>query len=193
MLTGPGESAVTNAEGRIAVVVGEDGTAVQALLAVSAAEWRAAGANAVGVVAEEHGLPDRTCSAGVLRDLASGQSFAIYLDAVPAGTSCHLDADGVDAACAAVLRQLATSDVVVLSKFGKLEAIHAGLSPAFEAALAAGKPVLTTVSARHREAWRAFAPGAVEIPAERTALQAWWRGVAKAVGTEERPRRGGTI
>ena len=71
--------------------------------------------------------------------------------------------------------QIQTGDLVVLSKFGKLEAMRSGLTGAFEAAIAAGKPVLTTVSEKHREAWRAFAPDATVLPADKTALQAWWR------------------
>jgi len=62
----------------------------------------------------------------------------------------------------------------VLSKFGKLEAAGQGLFPAFEAAAAAGKPVLTSVSSKHRDAWRAFAPDADFIQADEAALTEWW-------------------
>ena len=163
------------ASGRIATVVGDDGVAIQALLATAAAGWRAAGVKVVGVVAEAHGLPERSCTAGVLRDVVSGASYPIYLETVPSHTSCHLDANGIEAACASVLDQLAASDVVVLSKFGKLEAMRQGLAPAFDAAIAAGKPVLTTVSEKHRDAWRAFAPDAAALAADGAAIGSWWR------------------
>lgn len=45
---------------------------------------------------------------------------------------------------------------------------------AFEAAMAAGKPVLTTVSDKHRDAWHGFAPDAVFLPANELAIQSWW-------------------
>lgn len=159
---------------RVAVLEGADGDSLQALLAAAVAEWRAAGTSVAGVIAEAHSLPDRTCAAGLLRDIDTDERFRIYLGTPPAGTSCHLDGEGVTAACAAVMGQIATSDLVVLSKFGKLEAAGQGLYPAFAAALAAGRPVLTTVSDRHRDVWKAFAPDATRIAATRAALAAWW-------------------
>jgi hypothetical protein len=102
-------------------------------------------------------------------------AYSIHLEDAPRDTSCHLDARGVDAACAAVLPRIAASDLVVLSKFGKLEAMGRGLFAAFEAARAAGRPVLTTVSPKHDEAWRNFAPDAIALPAEADALRDWWR------------------
>ncbi len=74
-----------------------------------------------------------------------------------------------------MLDQLSASEVDVLSKFGKLEAARQGLAPVFEAALAAGKPVLTTVSEKHRDAWRAFAPDAAALAADGAAIGSWWR------------------
>jgi nucleoside-triphosphatase THEP1 len=52
-------------------------------------------------------------------------------------------------------------DLVLLSKFGTLETMRAGLAAAFEAAIAAHKPVLTTVSDRHRDPWQTLTPEAV--------------------------------
>lgn len=144
-----------------------------------AADGRSAGLNVVGVIAETHGLPERTCSAGVLRDIASGVQYPIYLE-TSVETSCHLDALGVEVACSSVLDQVQDSDLVVLSKFGKLEAIHKGLFPAFEAAIAARKPVLTTVSSKHREAWKAFAADAASIEADKAALAGWWQAWVQA-------------
>jgi hypothetical protein len=57
---------------RIATVLGDDGAAIQKLFGSVLAKWRAAGIHAVGVISQAHGLPDRTCSAGVLRDIVSG-------------------------------------------------------------------------------------------------------------------------
>ncbi|MBU6462121.1 MAG: DUF2478 domain-containing protein [Bradyrhizobium sp.] len=159
----------------IAAVIGADSQHIQTLFAAAVADWRAAGVKVVGVIAEAHNLADRSCSAGYLRDIATGKPFSIYLETAPSDTSCHLDADGVNAASDSLMLQIQTGDLVVLSKFGKLEAMRSGLTGAFEAAIAAGKPVLTMVSEKHRDAWRTFAPDATFLPAEKTALQAWWR------------------
>ncbi len=174
--------------GQVAVVQGADGESIQRLLAAVAADCRSAGMSVVGVIAEAHGLADRTCSAGILREGASGARYPIYLASAPTGTSCHLDADGVEAACSSVLGQGQGSDLVVLSTFGKLEAMREGLFPAFEAAIAAGKPVLTTVSSKHREAWQAVVPDSVPIDADEAALTEWWRAGIKATAGTRRAR-----
>lgn len=171
---------------RIAVVVGSDGEKIQTLLAAAATGWRAGGAAVVGLTAQSHQLPERSCTAGFLRDLATDAAYPIYLEETPADTSCHLDAGGVAAACAALLGQIPASDLVVLSKFGKLEAGHSGLAPAFEAAFAAGKPILTSVSSRHRDAWLGYAPGAVELPADEAAIERWWRALDGDAGPHSR-------
>lgn len=162
---------------KVAAIVGGDGTPTQALLSDAVAAWRAAGVKVGGVIAETHGIPDRTCGAGLLRDIATGKSYKIYFLTAPSNTACHLDASGVEAAGDGLLNQLKDSDVIVLSKFGKLEAMHQGLALAFDAAVAAGKPVLTTVSEKQRDAWRAYAPEAATLPPDAHALQAWWQSV----------------
>ena len=74
-------------------------------------------------------------------------------------------------------KDIPAADVVVLSKFGKLEAAGGGLAPAFRAAAEAGKPVLTSVSGKQRDAWRGFVPDAAELAADGAALAGWWRAV----------------
>lgn len=163
---------------RIAVLGGAEGPRLQALLAGAVAEFQAAGLRLAGTLAEAHGLPGRACGAGFLRDIGSGRAFPMFFETPPAGTACHLDATGVEAAAAAVLGQLAGCDLVVLSKFGKLEAAGGGLAPVFAAAIAAGKPVLTSVSDLHRDACFRFAPQARPLPAEAAAIRDWWAGIA---------------
>ncbi|HEY1746023.1 MAG TPA: DUF2478 domain-containing protein [Xanthobacteraceae bacterium] len=162
---------------QVAAIRAARGTETQPLLAALVAEWRAAGARIVGFVGELHGLPDRTCGAGFLRDVAFDKPYPIYLEEPASGKSCHLDAPGVSAASAALLSQIPGSDLVVLNKFGKLEAMGEGLPPAFRLAIDAGKPLLTTVSATHRDAWCAFVPGALELDADKAALRNWWRAI----------------
>jgi hypothetical protein len=165
----------------VGTVIGPDSFAIQHLFAAKAAEWRDGGAKVVGLIGEAHALPDRTCTAGLLRDIATGKSFLMYLETPPAHTTCHLDGEGVASACATLLDQIADSDLVVLSKFGKLEAQGGGLAAAFQAAIAAGVPVLTTVSEKHREAWGQFAPDAVKMRADTQVIEEWWQ-AAHAAG-----------
>jgi hypothetical protein len=83
----------------------------------------------------------------------------------------------------AIRRDIAQGcDLVVLSKFGKLESQGGGLREAFGAAIEAGIPVLTSVSGKFETAWRNFAaPLAVTVPDDADAIEAWWEAV--------RPRR----
>jgi nucleoside-triphosphatase THEP1 len=168
---------MTRTAGRIAAVAGADSATTQALFASVVSDWRALGAKVVGVIGEPHGHSDRTCTAGIFRDIVSGKPYQIHLETPPNHTSCDIDAEGVESACAAVINDLLASDLVILSKFGKLKAMRRGLAAAFEAAIAAGKPVLTTVSDRHRDAWQAFAPDAILLPADEAAVRDWWRAV----------------
>ncbi len=136
--------------------------------------WQSSGLRVVGLIEETHGLPDRMCNAGILRDIVTGATYSIYLETPPAGKTCHIDPSGAARACSAVLDQMRTCDLLVLSKFGKLEASGLGLFRAFAAAADARTPVLTTVSGKHLTAWRAFAPNAAILAANLTALQNWW-------------------
>jgi hypothetical protein len=152
----------------------ESSAAVQALLKDAVALWQAEGVRVAGLLEETHGLPDRVCNAGVLRDIVTGATYSIYLDMLPAGKVCHIDASGAERACAAVLDRMRGCDLLLLSKFGKLEAGGGGLFPAFAAAAEAGMSLLTTVSGKHLSAWNAFAPDAGVLPANMAALQDWW-------------------
>lgn len=160
----------------IAVIANREGRNTQALLREAADAWRQAGARVVGVLAED-GDDEGECSAAFLRDIASGERFSIQLDAAPAGTACHLDTAGIDDACAVLLPQIADADIVVLSKFGKTEAMRRGLWTAFREAVANGKPLLTTVSSKHRDAWTGLAGEAVWLEPDDGSIERWRQAV----------------
>lgn len=157
----------------VAAIVGAESAVIQKLLAEAVSDWRGAGVKVCGLVEEAHGLTGRSCNSGLLRNLETGNVFAMYLDEPPAHTSCHLDELGLVDACASVVDRIATSDVVVLSKFGKVEAVGSGLFEAFEIAVRLGKPLLTSVAPRHHYAWQRFAPQAVFIRPDRASVEAW--------------------
>ena len=159
----------------IAALRNREGLDTQALLFAAAADWREAGLKVAGVLAEE--TADGECSAGFLHDIGSGRRYSMKLDEAPAGTSCHLDPGGVEEAMSGLLAQIAGADIVLLSKFGKLEGMQKGLWRAFSAAAAVRKPVLTTVSPKHVESWTRFAPAAEWIAANRAAIDRWCEAV----------------
>ena len=167
---------------KIAVVQGAPGPVVQALFSTLAERWQPR-VRVVGAIAEDHGLPDRACSAGYLRSLADGARYPIFQDLGRGSQTCHLAGDGAVMAAAAVARDIeAGCDLVILSKFGKLEAGGGGLRDAFAAAIEAGVPVLTTVSASQTAPWEAFAaPLFTPVAADAGEIEAWWRSVKAAL------------
>jgi hypothetical protein len=136
--------------------------------------WRASGVQVVGLIEKTHGLAGRTCNAGVLHDIATGSPYPIFREVVLRSDVCHIDVAGAEMASRGVLAQIGTCDLVILSKFGKLEAAKRGLIRVFEAAMTLRRPLLTTVSHRHLTAWREFAPDASTLEARADALTEWW-------------------
>jgi hypothetical protein len=161
-------------EQRIAVVRGASGAQVQDVFRVLAARWRHS-VRLAGLVAEHHGLADRACSAGFLRNVASGERFSIFQDLGPGSTACHLDGTGARTAADAMRRDIeAGCDLVLLNKFGKLEAAGTGLFGAFQAALDAHIPLLASVSAAFEEPWkRLVGPSFAVLPADADKIDAW--------------------
>lgn len=161
------------ASNRIAVFTNSGTDDAQHLLARSAEARRGSGAWVVGVLAEPGESANAACSAGFLRDIGSGRRFAMALAHPPINTRCRLDAEGVQAACSRLLDQIPGADIVLLSKFGKLEASRKGLWPAFTMAISAGKPVLTTVSEKHVDALKTVAPRVAWLEADAASLGRW--------------------
>jgi hypothetical protein len=170
----------------IAVVQGAPGPVVQDIFRGLIDRWRSS-ARLAGVIAEHHGLADRACSAGFLRNISTGEMFPIFQDLGPGSTACHLDGGSMLPATEAVRRDIAAGcDLVLLSKFGKLEADRSGLLDAFSAAMEANVPVLTSVSPAFEVAWAKFAaPLFVTLPADPDRIDAWWRAIRSSIGVCE--------
>lgn len=164
--------------GRALALHGASSDDVRTILTAFVRERKAEGRRVVGVF-EERSDTGSGCAAGVLRNIASGELFRMSLDEAPDDTSCTLDASGLAAAGEAVLRDMAAGyDVVVLSKFGKVEAGGGGLFAAFAAAIAARAPLLTTVGDHHVDAWlRLAAPTTAVAAPEKESIEGWWRSI----------------
>ena len=158
----------------IAVVRGAPNAEVQVILRALADKWRP-DVRLAGLIAEDHGLADRHCQAGYLRNLTTGARFSIFDDLGPGAAVCHLDGTGAVAAAAGVQADIAAGcDLVLLNKFGKLEAAGDGLASAFRAAIVAGVPLLTSVSPAHDEAWRQFVDQEFAVlPADPAVIDLW--------------------
>lgn len=169
----------------IAVIENREGFDAQSLLAQAAQAWRDKGLRIAGVVAQSLSPDDAMCSAGHLADIATGNRYSIQLGNQSPETKCHLDITGLDDACGSLLTQIPSSDIVILSKFGKMEAERQGLWSAFEAAIWAGKPLLTTLSPKQRRGWDALVPSASWLTPDWQNLELWRQNMATraAAGT----------
>jgi len=175
---------------KIAVIQGAPSAEVQDLFRAFVECWQPS-VRIAGVVAEDHGLPDRACTAGYLVNLTSGERFQIFQDLGPGSKKCQLAGAGALAAAGSVRRDIAAGcDLVVLSKFGALEKKGGGLRDAFTAAIEAGVPILTSVSPVYGAAWENFAASlSVTLPLDAERIEAWWQSVRPATDGS-RPREG---
>src|SRR5215510_117078 len=99
----------------IAVIQGAPSSEVQQLFRSLVDRWRPS-ARIAGVIAEDHDLPDRACTAGYLRSLSNGERFQIFQDRGPGGKGCQLWGAGALSASDAVRRDIAAGcDLVILS------------------------------------------------------------------------------
>jgi drug/metabolite transporter (DMT)-like permease len=160
------------------VIRGASNAEIEDIFRVLAERWQTE-FRLAGVVAETHGLSDRFCQAGYLRHLPTGTLFSIFHDGEPGMAECHLGGNGAVAAAAAVQRDIAAGcDLVLLNKFGQLEAVGDGLAGAFRTAIATHLPLLTSVSPTHDQAWQQFADRQYAIlPADVDAIDRWRRTV----------------
>lgn len=169
----------------IGVVQGAESSVIRKLFAeVLTAAWRPA--RIAGVIEVSEDEDPGVCGGDFLRNIGDGATYSIFQDLGAGSTACSLDPAGVVDACAAVCRDIAAGcDLVVLSKFGKLEAESgSGLFAAFVAALEAGVPILTAVSPRNQPRWDAFAAPFYEtIGASLGEIADWWAAQSAAAAS----------
>jgi len=111
----------------------------------------------------------------LIRDVHAGDSFAISQSLGPGSQACSLDPGGLAQASTVLRRSLAESpDLVLVNRFGALEATGRGFAPEMLALMSEGIPLLTLVSPQYLADWQRFTgtQDAV-LPCEHEALLAW--------------------
>lgn len=168
----------------VAALSGATTAEIQRVLAAFAERRRSEGFRIAGVVEESEGCAEG-CERLTLRCLTTGERVSISQNLGRESTACNLDSSGLAAACGLVQAAIAAgADLVILSKFGKIEADRHGLTEAFQAAIAAELPVVTSVAPTLAEPWDAFAgPLAVAVSADDAALDAWWQALRAAAAS----------
>ena len=170
----------------IAAVVYGPGEDPDRLLRGFADDLQRSGCRVVGLIqagragggAREHlpavALPTRT-------------AISLRHDCARAG--CHLDERHVAETrrwIAAAIREGA--DLLIINRFGKLEAAGAGFVDEIKRAVAVDIPVLIAVPQWRFTMWTRFCAGmCVKLACSREPMQAWWRTVARRPGDHRAP------
>lgn len=158
------------------VVCYPDGGDVEALLARFVDSLRGQGVAVGGLLQhssrEANGRPRME-----MTDIASGEKFLISQNLGKDSSACCVDVTAMAKASAHLRRAIeARPDLLVINKFSGLEADGGGLRAEFLEALASGLPVLTGLSAKHKDAFEEMAAGAeTYLEPDLNALEAWCR------------------
>jgi len=164
----------------ILALQGASSLLIQQAMEAFAQRRRREGFRVAGLIEVKAGPDGPGCTGQAMLDLSTGRLYPLAQDLGPCAIACHLDSSAVAEACIGVMNAISQGcDVVVLSKFGKLEANRSGLLDAFGLAISEGLPVLTAVAPAFTERWDAFSAPLAEfaVPdAER--LERWWNHVS---------------
>jgi molybdopterin molybdotransferase len=156
----------------VAVVYGA-GEEADPVLAELADRLQARGVGIVGLVQRNPEVPGRTRCNMEVEILPNGERLLISEDRGTGASGCRLD-PGLLLSALAHARALldAGADLLILNRFGKLEAEGSGGRDLIAAAVAQAVPVVVAVPWRNIDAFRAFAGEfAFEIPL--SAFEAW--------------------
>lgn len=177
----------------IAALVHADGIYPDRAIARAIEPLRDRGIALAGAIQiETADLPGRHPCDMLLEDLASGDVVAIAEERGKEARGCRLDVGLLTDLAEAVASSLRLEQprLLVVNKFGKIEADGGGLRGAIAEAVSKGIPVLVGVPARNLDRWRAFAgPLAVELPVDSSAIAEWLQAhglpVASGVGVQD--------
>lgn len=149
---------------------------IQSALWTFARAMTASGHRVAGIVEQPAALKRDS----LLADVASGAATCIFQDLGPNAQSCALDASALTQASGMVESAVTEETaLLILSKFGKMEAEGGGFRAAIGKALLLGVPVLTSVNPTFDREWQAFTGGlATRLAPDTAHLHAWWRSVS---------------
>lgn len=166
----------SESEKKIAIIQGSSAATAQKLFRDIVERWSPQ-IRIAGVIEERDHSDGRACRAGRLRDIGDNALYPMFQKAAAVSVGCDVEEAGINSAAAAIQRNLiAGCDVVILSKFGKLEAGGRGLRAAFDACIGAKIPLLTYIPFKLDRALERFADcQSTFLRSEATAIDEWLR------------------
>jgi hypothetical protein len=175
----------------IAALVYADGVYPDRAIARAISPLRERGVAMAGAIQlQPADLPGRHPCDLLLEDLASGEVTAIAEHRGKEARGCRLDVGVLTEVAETVTVNLRADAprLLIVNKFGKIEADGGGLRGAIAEAADLGIPVLVGVPARNLDRWRAFAgPLAVELPAVPSAITRWLEAHGLTAAVDPRP------
>ena len=162
----------------LAALVYEPDQDPDAILRDFAAELKAGGYRAVGLVQLGHHCVDAPGLSAVL--VHSGEELQLFQDLGACATGCRLDVGQLLDAGGRVAGAIDEgADLVIVNSFGRQERDGKGLSYLVERALSADIPVVIAVPSHRFADWIKFADGmSVRLRCDRASLSAWWDAVS---------------
>ncbi len=150
---------------RLAAVVFDD-ERVDAVIAEALAALP--GRRVLGYLQTRRDLDECDCSQIALTALHDGSRRVITQNLGREAQGCSLDPAALAEVAGLLEAQISdTPDLLVLNRFGKIEAEGGGMRGVLEQALDAGIPILLAVNRKHLAAWRAYCGGlAEELPCD---------------------------
>lgn len=142
----------------ILAIVYSDGMATDRYLADLAYKLRDAGVNVGGLVQRNSFVRDKTKCDMEIEEILSGEVLQISEYRGQHAKGCRLDRAMLAKAATLLVRAVeAKPRILVLNKFGKVEAEGGGARDAISAAVQTGIPLIVGVPFRNIDQWRVFA------------------------------------
>lgn len=160
---------------RLAYVTVQGRGRIDDLLAEAVGAFEADGLRLAGTVRVKPADPSGHPCDMDLRVLPDGPRFRISQPLGRMAKGCRLDGGVIEAIAAGVEARLAGADLLIVNKFGKLEAQGRGLCPAMAMAMEMEIPTLVGVNEMNLPDFRAFSEGAAEVlRPELRAIRSWY-------------------
>jgi len=170
-----------------ALVYRESSRDADRLLAEFARDMLARGRRLHGLVQQETRPPGDGRPRRQLADLRTGRLYPLSQDLGPGSRACSLD-PGALASASHLLREAlqARAELVVVNRYGVIEAAGGGFAQEMLALMCEGIPLVTVVSQALLPDWHRFTGRmSEELPVARAPLQAWFERVAGASGARQ--------
>lgn len=169
----------------VAAIVYADGVYPETIFTRTVTRLRDRGVDLAGTLQRAPaGMVGRHPCDLLIEDLATGEVTAIAEERGKMARGCRLDIAVLECIAGAVIDSVRCRlpRLLVINKFGRVEAEGGGLFAAIGAAVERDIPVLAGVPARNLDSWKAFAGSlATELPATQEAVDRWLAGRGLAI------------